>query len=191
MKSGKNEKEYYRERISEYAAGSLSREEAEKIERLMDEDPDFRSLVEEYRDAVEMGMEWLDAPAPGVEKAGSLPNPFDKEAEKGKTVTLPSWLRFGIAAAAVFVLGFLCGQWFRATPPQNVEPVSGVVERETTEVVPTPTPETTKPEKEKTHRRVVTENGRVVIETMADNARTRSLWVVDADLQIADSQVTE
>jgi hypothetical protein len=138
--------------------------------------------------------------APGIERVNALeiPRLVTTQKKMQEVSAKPSYLpflRYAVAAAAIFLIGFFLGtQWpmsFRAGAPEISE--KPLVEIEKRTGLPSPSPiqpgETVKSRLAElgARRSVTRQNGRLFIETTLKDSDTRAFWVVDAGFRLAQS----
>lgn len=185
------------EDIAAYAAGLMSEAEKAEFERLLLKDESLCMELQEYRKALKMVQTWMNEESPGIECVQSLkcPAPSSNRILNLSSMRRAVFLR-SLAAAAIFILGFAIGIW--VTKRQASQTVSRLSEQgaqtrlrtSPSTIEPTPTPlknEDLKQPDGGVERQITRQNGRLIIETTQNGAETRSVWVVDASLKIANS----
>jgi len=183
-----NERE---EKIAAYIAGLMTEEERGNFERLLKSDETLKREVEASRKSLETARAWVTEEPPGLEHVDALKCPHITVKQLVRRTKIVIMFRRAIAVAAVFLLGFLIGKGFpqKVLLGKTVTPKTNVAE-----VKPTPTPspaakETPRiPQEEKSERRITREDGRIIIETTGANTETRSIWVVDGSIRLAQAK---
>ena len=196
------------EQIAAYVNGEMTLEEAAAFEQLMKSDETLRHEVEECRRTLDTAREWMMQEAPGIERVDALAIPRmvtaqDKVQEisprqPAEVLARPkylSFLRYAMAAAAIFIVGFFLGnQWplsFGTGAPEISQKPQLEIEKEAD--LPSPLPiepgETVKSRLADlgARRSVTRQNGRLIIETTLKDSDARALWVVDAGFRLAQS----
>jgi hypothetical protein len=184
------------EDIAAYAAGIMSPAETAEFEKLLQKDESLRMELEEYRNALNMVRTWMNEESPGIERIQSMqcPVPSSSRILDISSIRRTLFIRT-LAAAAIFILGFFIGIW--VTRNQGGQKASSIPNHEQEARAPQfpekiqSTPVPFKPEEFRKdepgiERRVTRQNGRLIIETTQSGAETRSIWVVDASLKIAN-----
>ena len=194
------------DQIAAYFGGEMTPKEAAAFERLVETNEALRRQVDEWRDAFEAARDWMGAGAPGVERVETLAIPI-VATRRSRRVWLNALIRSyawrGVAATAIFVLGFVVGfTWHpQVSPPGDREGIKstelsppvdrGEIKRgvdlphtvgETTETAPAApqAKEAVEFAQLPALRHSVDEKGRIIIET-----GTHALWVIDGGFQIA------
>ncbi|MCX7000318.1 MAG: hypothetical protein NT106_08515 [Candidatus Sumerlaeota bacterium] len=183
-----NERE---EKIAAYIAGLMSQEEKETFERILMGDDTLKREVEASRKSLEIARAWVSEEPPGLELVDALKCPTITIKQTGRRAKIVTMFRRAIVIAAIFLLGFLIGKGFpqKGAMEKPISPKTTMVE---TKPAPAPAPaarETPKiPQEDKSERRITRENGRIIIETTGVNTETRSIWVVDGSIRIAQAK---
>ena len=196
------------EQIAAYVNGEMTLEETAAFEQLMESDETLRHEVEECRRALDTAPEWMASEAPGIDRVDALAIPRmvtaqDKVQEiaprqPAEVLAKPkylSFLRYAMAAAAMFIVGFFLGtQWPLSSQigaPEISQKPQLEIEKEAD--LPSPLPiepgETVKSRLADlgARRSVTRQNGRLIIETTLKDSDARALWVVDAGFRLAQS----
>jgi hypothetical protein len=191
MNKGGNHMNEREEKIAAYIAGLMSQEEKETFERILMGDDTLKGEVEACRKSLENARVWVSEEPPGLELVDALKCPTILVKQPGGRAKIVTMVRRAIAIAAIFLLGFLIGKGFpqRWTVKKPISPKTTMVE---TKPTPAPMPgarETPQiPQEDKSERRITRENGRIIIETTGVNTETRSIWVVDGSIRIAQAK---
>ncbi len=188
------------EQIAAYVNGEMTAEETAAFERLMESDERLHQEVEEWRRALDAAREWMMQETPGIDRVDALEIPHMVTAQEKLQEISPKprylpFLRYAMAAAAIFIVGFFLGtQWplsARIGAPMISEKPPLEIEKEAD--LPSPSPiqpvETVRSRlAELDARRSITrQNGRLIIETTLKETNARALWVVDAGFRPAQS----
>lgn len=132
------------EKILAWLDGEMAPPEAEAFQKTLRSDEALRTLVEHTRQTLLDARAWAEAEPPGLERVEQLPIPQLDEvaAAPARVVAVPrreaparsrtprrtwAWLARGLAAAAIFAIGFLAGQLNRHSPyagPASPAPAS-------------------------------------------------------------------
>lgn len=197
------------EQMAAYVNGEMTLEEAAAFERLMESDERLHQEVEECRQALDAAREWMMQEAPGIDRVDALEIPRMVTAqEKLQEISLrqpaevltsrakpkySSFLRYAMAAAAIFIVGFFLGnQWplsAQIGAPEISQKPPLQIEKEAD--LPSPLPiepgETVKSRLADlgARRSVTRQNGRLIIETTLEGTNAHVLWVVDAGFRLA------
>jgi hypothetical protein len=197
--------------------------EAEEFERRMEHEPSLRVEMAAYKQALEAMGNWTLAEAPGVDRVEGLPVPdlvsgrqsSLGRGQNGRTIGGPWWFPLpfsgtfafqGIAATAIFVLGFFIGQQAGLDELQISMPVQSVSgsekhlgDREVTnkggqeepatpveaaQPVPLPKPAGSRLTKYRPPSHVTDERGRIVFETTMTGTGAQAMWVVDGSFAV-------
>ena len=191
MDKGGNHMNEREEKIAAYIAGLMSQEEKETFERILMGDDTLKCEVELCRKSLATARAWVSEEPPGLELVDALKCPVIPIKQPVRRAKIVIMFRRAIAIAAIFLLGFLIGKGF----PQKwtaKKPISQKTTMVETKPTPAPSPvarETPKiPQEDKSERRITRENGRIIIETTGVNTETRSIWVVDGSIRIAQAK---
>lgn len=196
------------EQIAAYVNGEMTLEEAAAFERLMESDERLHREVEEWRRTLDTAREWMMQEAPGIDRVDALEIPRLITAQEKLQEISPrqpaevlakpkylSFLRYAMAAAAIFIVGFFLGtQWpvsFRTGAPEISQKPQLEIEKQAD--LPSPLPiepgETVKSRLAElgARRSVTRQNGRLIIETTLEGTNAHALFVVDAGFRLAQS----
>lgn len=187
-------------RIAAYVDGEMTPGEAEAFEREMESDEALRGAVAQWRAVLEAGRAWVTAQAPGVERiealdVGALTGRGRRAAGRARVIRLRGFALRGIAAAAIFVLGFCFGhvtQWPEPTrngevetgagQPRAIDPAGGNRQ---------PRQETDRATADFRLGDSVREaNGRLYVTTTLEASGAPAYWVIDGDFEVAQSSHT-
>ncbi len=196
------------EQIAAYVNGEMTLEETAAFERLMESDARLHQEVEEWRRTLDTAREWMMQEAPGIDRVDALEIPRMVTAQDKVQEISPrqpvevlakpkylSFLRYAMAAAAIFIVGFFLGtQWpvsAKIGAPEIAEKPPVEIEKQADLPSPSlPQPgETVKSRLAEfgARRSVTRQNGRLIIETTLKDSDARALWVVDAGFRLAQS----
>lgn len=194
------------EQIAAYVNGEMTAEETTAFERLMESNETLRHEVEEWRRTLDTAREWMMQEAPGIDRVDALAIPRMVTAQEKVQEISPrqpaemlakpkylSFLRYAMAASAIFIVGFVLGtQWpLSAKIGAPVISQKPQLEIEKEADLPSPLPiepgETVKSRLAELGARhsVTRQNGRLVIETTLEGTNAHALWVVDAGFRLA------
>lgn len=189
------------DQIAAYCDGEMTPDEATAFERRMQSDAALRRDVEQWREALDAARDWMATEAPGTDRAARLEVPA--VAHRAKAAIKParivsvfsrSWLRHGLAAAAIFLAGVYFGFELKGGTPAPSSGVTGAppgqISPEPVQTAPAPIghPEPAPAEREVAvlpNQRYTDEHGRLVVETTLKGSGARALWVVDGKFQLA------
>jgi anti-sigma factor RsiW len=194
------------EKVAAYVNGEMTPEESAAFEQLMESDEALREEVQEFQHALDAAREWMTLEAPGVEHVDALEIPRVAATQEKLREIHPrqlakpkylSFLQYGVAAAAIFLIGFFLGtQW----PLRSIPGPSGIskglqTQEQVCPVVPSPVPSGRTVESRLAdlgaRRSVTQQNGRVIIETTLKGTNAPALWVVDAGFRLAQSSTQQ
>ena len=198
-----HEKLSQEDQISAYVENLMSPEQRADFERLLERDEDLRQKLEQYQGARRLLEVWMEEDPPGISRTDQLDMKHLERIRmafprRKKVILSGAKVRFvqAMAAAAIFLLGFLIGA--QATFKKASERETVTKTQTTQQAIPTqakpdekprsiqiPGPEETTSPPDEIQRRVTKQNGRIIIETTKDGAGTRSLWIVDGSFCVA------
>lgn len=200
------------ERIAAYVNGEMTADQAAAFEQLMESDEVLRQEVDECRRALDAARAWMTQEAPGVDRVDALeiprlvmPRGKVQEVYPRHAAEVPvkskhlSFLRYAMAAAAIFLIGFLLGtQWplaFRPGAPEISITKGSETPKEPYLATPSPVPPSETAESRLAdlgaRRSVTRQNGRVIVETTLKDTNVRALWVVDAGFRLPQSSTQQ
>ncbi|HNT34327.1 MAG TPA: hypothetical protein PKH07_04940 [bacterium] len=193
------------QRLLGFLLGDLSPEDAALFEKRLQTDRALQALEKEYRDALERAKDWLGSETPGAEGISALHTPSLSHTHRENVSTRHArsdyWRKVTkrvLAAAAMFLIGFLFGQGSRLSLDNEREPLAPSFKNESVNVermAPTPArmEEPEAPMKlvdASVRRQTVQPDGRVLVETVLKETGSQALWVVDGRFRVSEPLAT-